>query len=245
MYNTNETYELLLRDILHRGTVEESRGLMYYEIPNNTVTFDLNYPFISHPMRKTSLKFAMTEALWMLKGENKVFHPNMQKYSDDGMTLAGAYGPKIKEQINYIVETLWCDKGSRQVVMTIWERNPKPSKDIPCTIGLQFRVRSDGKLHTTVYMRSSDAWLGIPYDLFSFSMITRSIAYRIGINRLGTITFMLGSSHIYLSDVDKIDFSADTVKPKRISNVSPEGLLEDSLATWPEWKEFIFEQEKT
>ena len=197
-------YRTLLFDIVKKGKVECSRGLEYVELANHTVTFDMNHPFIEHPFRKASLNFAMKEAAWILSGRQDIFHPNMKKYSDDGDFLAGAYGPKILSQMDYVTETLKKDNGSRQAVMTIWERNPAESKDIPCTIGLQFRLRK-GLIYTTVFMRSSDAWLGIPYDLFSFSMVSLALAKRVCAKGLGSITFMLGSSHLYTSDLNKVN----------------------------------------
>lgn len=196
-------YQTLLFDIVKKGKVECSRGLEYVELANHTVTFDMNYPFIEHPSRKTSLKFAMKEAAWILSGHQNIFHPNMKKYSDDGEFLAGAYGPKVLSQMAYVAGALKKDNGSRQAVMTIWERNPAESKDIPCTLGLQFRLHKS-LIHTTVFMRSSDAWLGIPYDLFSFSMVSIAIAKRVCAEGLGKLTFMLGSSHLYTSDMGKV-----------------------------------------
>lgn len=196
-------YQTLLFDIVKKGKIEYSRNLEYLELANHTVTFDMNHPFIEHPFRKASLNFAMKEAAWILNGHQNIFHPNVKKYSDDGEVLAGAYGPKVLSQMAYVAGALKKDNGSRQAVMTIWERNPAESKDIPCTLGLQFRLHKS-LIHTTVFMRSSDAWLGIPYDLFSFSMVSIAIAKRVCAEGLGELTFMLGSSHLYTSDMGKV-----------------------------------------
>jgi hypothetical protein len=68
-------------------------------------------------------------------------------------------------------------------------------EDIPCTISLQWLLRWD-KLHCTVNMRSSDAWLGLPYDYFTFSQLTNVLASRLRVP-VGTITMNLASSHLY------------------------------------------------
>lgn len=203
--SNNERYVRLLSNIIHVGSNECSRSLRYKEIPNHTVSFDMREPFINNLDRKANLDFAVAEAYWILTGGNHIFHKNYAPYSDNGVTLAGAYGPKIVSQIEYVINTLRKDPGSRQAVMTIWERNPQPSKDIPCTIGLQFRINESGRFNTTVFMRSSDAWLGIPYDLFSFCMLSYMIMDEVGLRGIvpGRVTFMLGSSHIYDKDIDR------------------------------------------
>lgn len=200
MLTTDAAYRSMLRNIIDLGEERPSRNGVCLEILSNSVVFDMNSPFITLPRRKVSLSFAVKEAEWILSGRNDIFHPNLKRYSDDGVVLTGAYGPKVVQQIDYVINTLRKDPWSRQAVMTIWERNPSPSKDIPCTVGLQFILR-DSRLFTTVFMRSSDAWLGFPYDLFSFSMISLAILQGIGCTKLGSIAFMLGSSHIYETDL--------------------------------------------
>jgi thymidylate synthase len=122
-------------------------------------------------------------------------------FSDNGETFFGAYGPKILDQVRHVIDTLVNDPWSRQAVITIWRENPPSSKDIPCTISAQFFIR-DGKLHCVDNMRSSDVWLGLPYDMFNFSMLSAYIALAIWnkTNRrihLGQLSMNLGSLHLY------------------------------------------------
>ena len=133
----------------------------------------------------------------------------MARFSDDGHILAGAYGPRISRQIPYIVNTLLDDHESRQAVLTIWTERPTPSKDIPCTISMQFLVRKQS-LHLIVNMRSNDLWLGMPYDMFSFSMVGIYVALKLK-PYLQTVPGLLhvnvGSMHLYEKDkpgVEKI-----------------------------------------
>lgn len=206
--NTEHIYKQHLEYVLENGEKRSSRGLHYTDVPNHRIAFDMNNGFVVNEARKVYKRYAITEAAWVLNGQNDLatvarVNTRMSEFSDNGYSLAGAYGPKVVDQIPYIVRTLNADTGSRQAVMTIWERKPEKSKDIPCTIGLQFRIW-DKKLQTTVYMRSSDLFLGIPYDLFVFTMVTAEIRRQLADDYgLGEITFMLGSSHIYDHNVDK------------------------------------------
>lgn len=185
---------------------------------HNFYTVDLRSPVIRNPLRKLNYKFMAAEALWILSGDNKLepltkHVPKMADFSDDGVTLAGAYGPKIMPQMSYVLGTLLKDLDSRQAVLTIWEREPGPSKDIPCTVAMTFSVRKR-KLHSHVYMRSSDAWLGIPYDTFSFSMVAYWLLMQLNWNlkgngdppiELGNLTITMTSSHLYTENLSSVE----------------------------------------
>jgi hypothetical protein len=133
----------------------------------------------------------------------------------------GAYGPRVVDQLRYVVDCLWKDPMSRQAVMEVWRPNPRESLDIPCTLTLQWLIR-DGKLHCIDSMRSSDAWLGWVYDVFSFSMLSSCILLMLSERAkktlavmstesgnwdyykmvadtgLGTLYLVTGSSHLYV-----------------------------------------------
>jgi hypothetical protein len=92
--------------------------------------------------------------------------------------------------------------------MTIWERNPAPSKDIPCTTSAQFIIRNE-QLHGIFTMRSSDAWLGIPYDCFTFGQIINSLASRLDAAP-GYLHLIMGSSHLYQINIRKAQAVVDS-----------------------------------
>jgi thymidylate synthase len=164
-------------------------------------------PIVSQVKRNLSRKFLFAEPWWILTGQRfvsplAVFNKKMYEFSDDGLTLSGAYGPPIVSQLKYICETLRDDPDSRQAVLTIWERNPRESRDIPCTVAMQFLIRN-GLLNTIVSMRSSDTWLGLPYDIFTFTCVSAFIAIelreRYGMTPvlLGGLQINAGSQHLY------------------------------------------------
>lgn len=197
----NTVWLAKVHEILTYGSPVNVRGFDTLELLHDTMIVDMQVPIITNISRKLNYKLMASEALWILEGRDDIFHKVMEKYSDDGVTLAGAYGPKIIYQIPYVVDKLTKDRYTRQAVLTIWEREPAPSKDIPCTVSMQFMIRDD-VLSMHVYMRSSDIWLGVPYDIFSFSMVGHVIAVLTN-STPGLLHITAGSRHMYISDTKK------------------------------------------
>ena len=213
MKHANEAWEAQIRRLLNPpvGTAYfdvAPRGINCREIINDRVTFDMKYPRVDNPKRKLSYDFMKAEADWIIAGSNDLnYHPEIKSkltpYSDNGETMAGAYGPMIMYQKDYVIEQLKKDRETRQAALTIWKPNPAPSKDIPCTLAMQFLIR-ENFIYTNVSMRSSDAWMGLPYDMYSFTMITCHIKAKIDHRiLLGSCTINMGSSHLYQYNWDQ------------------------------------------
>lgn len=161
---------------------------------------------IGIPERKLNYHFMVAEFWWIASGCNDVdmiskYCDTIHRFSDDGQTFFGAYGPPWTSQLEYIVAKLREDPDSRQAVLTIWRQNPGKTKDVPCTVAMQYIVR-EGQLNTIVTMRSSDAWLGLPYDLFNFSRLGGIIAGKLGLHQ-GWVQLNLGSLHLYERDIPR------------------------------------------
>lgn len=157
------------------------------------------------PERKLGYRFMLAEAWWILTGQNKLtsidkYSKHIKEFSDDGTFFMGAYGPKVVDQLPYVLDCLVSDPSTRQAVISIWRERPRPSKDIPCTLSLQFLIR-DSRLNCIATMRSSDIWLGWPYDVFNFSMISKYICELLHQKGfpvyLGDLYFTAGSQHLY------------------------------------------------
>lgn len=201
----NEVWIDHIYDLLVHGVDVSPRGQHTKEIMNKSLTIDMSYPVLGYANRHLSYKYCAAEAYWILTGDNRVenlvpWNKNMINYSDDGVTYFGAYGPKIVSQLDYVVSKLKEDQYTRQAGLTIWRENPPKTKDVPCTVAIFFSIR-DGKLNLTAFMRSSDAWLGIPYDMFTFSMLGcfvlgKLLECSVPLN-LGTLTITAVSTHIY------------------------------------------------
>ena len=183
--------------------VREKIGIQYkYDLSNSVITLaerNMNYGFM------------FAEAAWILSGRNDLdyitkYMKSYSNYSDDGLTLNGAYGPKIVDQLSWCKEQIVKDKDTRQSFLNIWRERPAKSKDIPCTTSIQFLVR-DNVLHLVVNMRSQDVLLGFCYDVFVFSMIARAMQLMLLETKskdvdLGICTVNVGSFHLYDSDYD-------------------------------------------
>ena len=194
------------------------RGKKTKELLCQSITIDMRHPVLTIPGRKLNYKFMAAEAYWILSGDDKVenispFCKNIAQFSDDGERFFGAYGPKIQDQLPYVVEKLTEDPFSRQAGLTIWRENPPATKDVPCTISIFFSVR-DGLLHVHANMRSSDVWLGLPYDVFNFSMLGHLVCALInqsdfakahGSVRPGNLCITMTSSHLYDENREGVD----------------------------------------
>lgn len=212
----NEAWQRQLIEIVATGRQTAPRGQVTLESPSRTLVFDMNYPVITFPERKMGYKFMTAEAWWILDGRDDVesiapYAKHIVNFSDDGHKFFGAYGPRIMEQVDYVVETLLKDRDTRQAVLTTWRTNPEPTKDVPCTVAFSWLIRGEGQLECHVFMRSSDNWLGIPYDAFNFTMLTCEIARRynacVFVDEMimpGTMHLTAASSHVYDKDMASI-----------------------------------------
>lgn len=204
---------MLLESLIEHGQHVSPRGLPCRELLG--VTLVLSNPFnnvIVSEKRKLNYRFMVAEWLWIWFGHADVatiarYNSKIAQFSDDGETFRGAYGPRIERQWPVIVQKLTADPDSRQAVIQVlgWRDVLFSTRDVPCTLTLQFLLR-DGpagtkQLNTIVNMRSSDAWLGLPYDVFNFSMLANVLAVQLGV-RLGWLQLNLGSSHLYERDLE-------------------------------------------
>lgn len=205
-YTFAEAWQVLLGKLILSGRIVSPREMKTKEIMNVTLEVEHGLENILYnPVRNLNYRFMIAEWLWIQAGLKDVaslarYNSVMQNFSDDGQILNGAYGPRLHTQWRYIYKSLE-RLDTRQAIATIWIPNPADSKDIPCTISLQWMIRNS-MLHCTINMRSSDIWLGLPYDFFNFSQLTNMISANVQIP-VGTITMNLASSHIYERDLDK------------------------------------------
>ena len=236
MNHANEVYRNLLDEVEDRGFGADPRGMFTKEIIGHTTRCDMSSPIVTIPERELGYKFMFAEAHWILSGDNRVstikpYSNVIKRFSDDGVFYFGAYGPKVVDQLPYICKALNDDIDTRQACINIWREKPPVSKDVPCTLSLQFLVRR-GTLYVIANMRSNDVWLGWPYDNFNFSMIGLSVCLLMkeihGKDlKLGMLTNNAGSRHLYKENFEKafkvvdskeIGNSYPTFKPENFNN---------------------------
>ena len=167
-------------------------------------------------IRNLPMRYAIGEMLWYMSGSNSL--KEIQKYtngwdrmSDDGETVNSNYGYCIKhkfgfDQWEFVRNELEENPNSRRAVIHIKEASRKDSKDVNCTVCLQFFIR-DNKLYLTTYMRSNDLWMGFPYDVFQFTNMQILLSMQLG-RDIGTYTHIVGSLHLYERDVKDAESEA-------------------------------------
>ncbi len=213
-------------DWYHRITAnvnpQESRdGAVVGEVINAiTVITDPTRCILKSPIRNLPMRYMVGELLWYLSGVPtldaiRLYTSAWDRMSDDGEFVNSNYGDRIQhavcessglpfDQLKMVEEILCKDPASRQAVIHIKQaRNLmlSPTKDVNCTVCLQFFIR-EGKLYMTTYMRSNDLWMGFPNDVFQFTCIQVYLAMRLGV-QLGTYTHVAGSLHLYERDYKK------------------------------------------
>ena len=221
-----------------RGVLVSPRGKATKEIPQRRLEVFMQRPVLRVAQRKLNYKFMAAEAFWILSGDDTVagiapYNSRIAEFSDDGVRFFGAYGPKIVSQLEYVVQKLNDDPMSRQAGLTIWRENPPSTKDVPCTVAAFASIRED-RLNLHVFMRSSDLWLGVPYDVFNFSMLGHYICAMLnrtrekgsvigGYIQPGTLYLTAASSHLYQTNWD------DAVRCLSGGNPLPQRLTPTSL----------------
>lgn len=222
MTTTGEWYALLAK-LLDEGRVVSPlsagaawRGRTSHEILGHQTRVPMAEPLVLSGARKLSHRFACADAAWIASGDNRVatiapYSKVIKHFSDDGVRFFGAYGPKFVEQLSFVTSTLRADASSRQAVINVWREQPRATADTPCTLSLQFMIR-DGRLECVATMRSSDAWTGIVYDWFSFSVMAAVVTIELRATRskgvlsalehlaLGDLRLTAGSQHLYELD---------------------------------------------
>lgn len=196
-----ELYPKVLRLLLERGDRIAPRELPTLEVTGARLfVHDASQNIVAYRARGLNYYFSIAELLWILLGQKDTasvgrWNSQVLRFSDNGHTFAGAYGPRFNEQLPYVVEKLQEDASSRQAVITLWQPTPRASKDVACTVAFQYLLRDD-RLHAVTFMRSNDAWLGLPYDVFNFTSLQAYVAAALGVE-VGSYTHLVGSLHLY------------------------------------------------
>jgi thymidylate synthase len=194
---------------LQNSSLVYPRGRAVREITDVSVRIhDASQNILVNAERNPVYRFMVAEWLWIWYGREDVasivqYNPHLAQFSDDGVRFNGAYGPPVTEQWPYVLAKLQQDPDTRQAVISIYRPPKIATRDVPCTISLQFLLRN-GQLNTIATMRSSDIWLGLPYDVWNFTQLTNILAAQLNVS-LGWITLHLGSSHLYEHDQPRVD----------------------------------------
>jgi thymidylate synthase len=205
-----------VRSEMLRAPEVSPKGIKTKELRNVTIVLTKPWKRLGfHPMRKFSLPFAVAETAMLFNPTDMVqyisyINRRMMQFSDDGKTLHGSYGRRIAVNISLIQQILEMDPYSRQAVLSVYSNVSDlgfKSKDIPCTLSLQFLLRDVHEemkeLELYVTMRSNDLFWGLPYDLFMFTTLQEVMANslnkagHVGTVKLGNYYHRATSLHVY------------------------------------------------
>lgn len=226
MTSFNRAYKFVLQDLLYDGDEVVVRGKKVKELLNYRFTImNPRKRLLDIPGRTEKMKrYIFGELLWYLSGIDKTeFITKYSKFwkniSDDGVHANSAYGKYIfgsmnikGEGVNYdntidcCTQWDWCkqllmkDRYTREAVINIKPVQMYDTKDVVCTIALNFYIRND-KLHLTTYMRSNDVIKGLSYDVFMFTFLQELMAAELGVE-LGEYHHVTTNVHLYEDDYE-------------------------------------------
>jgi len=203
----SDIYPALLEHALENGEEVSPRGQSTLEVC--PLVFELLDPtkcLVLQRARRLNYAFAIAERLALLGGSNdpdmlSFYVPRIREFVNcETGCFDGAYGPRVRPQLDFVYRELIQDPNSRRAVVSIFSpSDQRPSLDIPCTLTLQFLLRH-GKLDLVVNMRSSDLFLGLPYDVSQFAFLQQVVASWLAVEP-GRYIQWAASAHVYQADL--------------------------------------------
>jgi thymidylate synthase len=216
-----QQYHDLLRHVLAHGHRKEDRtGTGTISVFGYQMRFDLNAGFPLLTTKKVHLKSIIHELLWFLQGSTNIAYLKQNgvtiwdEWADEQGNLGPVYGyqwrnwPKPDgshiDQISQVVEAIKRNPDSRRLIVSAWNvADVEKMKLPPCHAFFQFYV-ADGKLSCQLYQRSADIFLGVPFNIASYALLTMMVAQVCDL-QLGDFVHTLGDAHIYLNHLEQVN----------------------------------------
>jgi thymidylate synthase len=205
----------LLQHILDRGVEKTDRtGTGTLSIFGHQMRFDLAEGFPLLTTKKLHVRSIIHELLWFLRGETNVRYLQengvtiWDEWADERGELGPVYGQQWRrwatadggqiDQIRQVLDRIRTDPDSRRLIVSAWNVGQLPEMALPpCHVLFQFYV-SDGRLSCQLYQRSADVFLGVPFNIASYSLLTMMIARVTGLEP-GEFIHTFGDAHLYLN----------------------------------------------
>ncbi|WP_025869430.1 thymidylate synthase [Methylobacillus glycogenes] len=216
-----KVYHDLVRHVLEHGHKKEDRtGTGTLSVFGYQMRFNLAEGFPLLTTKKVHLKSIIHELLWFLQGSTNIDYLKQHgvtiwdEWADAQGNLGPVYGyqwrnwPKPDgshiDQITQVVESIKRNPDSRRLIVSAWNvADIEQMKLPPCHAFFQFYV-ADGKLSCQLYQRSADIFLGVPFNIASYALLTMMVAQVCGL-KLGDFVHTLGDAHIYLNHLDQVN----------------------------------------
>lgn len=216
-----QTYLELLRHVRTRGLHKSDRtGTGTLSVFGYQMRFDLRESFPLLTTKKLHVRSIVHELLWFLQGGTNTRYLNdngvsiWNEWADADGELGPVYGAqwrawraadgRVIDQMSQLLEGLRRDPDSRRHVVSAWNVGELPRMALaPCHVLFQFYV-AEGALSCQLYQRSADVFLGVPFNIASYALLTCMIAQVSGL-RPGEFVHTLGDAHLYLNHLDQAD----------------------------------------
>jgi thymidylate synthase len=210
----------LLQHVLANGTKKADRtGTGTISVFGHQMRFDLSEGFPLLTTKKVHLKSIIHELLWFLQGDTNIRYLKdngvsiWDEWADENGDLGPIYGYQWRswpardgrhiDQISEVLETLRKNPDSRRIIVSAWNVGELPYMKLPpCHAFFQFYV-ADGRLSCQLYQRSADIFLGVPFNIASYALLTHMLAQQCDLE-VGDFIWTGGDCHIYSNHVEQV-----------------------------------------
>lgn len=229
----------LLQEIMDHGTVKSDRtGVGTKSIFGHQMRFDLSEGFPLLTTKKVHLRSIIHELLWFISGDTNIgyLHDNKVSIWDEWADANGDLGPvygkqwrswetpdgRSIDQLSEVIETIRNNPDSRRMIVCAWNPSDVDKMALPpCHCFFQFYV-AEGRLSCQLYQRSADTFLGVPFNIASYALLTMMIAQVCGLEP-GEFVHTTGDTHIYLNHFDQVrEQLSRTPRPLPVMKLNPE-----------------------
>ena len=216
-----QEYLDLLRDVRDNGVLKDDRtGTGTRSVFGRQLRFELDRGFPLVTTKKVHLKSIIHELLWFLRGETNIRSLNeagvriWDEWADAEGELGPVYGHQWRswptpdggqvDQVQRLLEDLRSNPDSRRLIVSAWNVGELDRMALaPCHAFFQFYV-AEGRLSCQLYQRSADLFLGVPFNIASYALLTMMIAQVSGLEA-GSFVHTFGDAHIYLNHLDQVE----------------------------------------
>ncbi|MAZ76619.1 MAG: thymidylate synthase [Micavibrio sp.] len=216
-----QQYHDLMRRVLDEGVKKEDRtGTGTLSVFGHQMRFDLSEGFPMVTTKKLHLKSIIHELIWFLAGDTntKYLTENgvriWNEWADENGDLGPVYGHQWRswpaqdgstiDQITNLVERIKTDPDCRRLIVSAWNVGEIPKMALPpCHCFFQFYV-ADGKLSCQLYQRSADIFLGVPFNIASYALLTMMVAQACDLE-VGDFVHTFGDAHIYTNHIEQVN----------------------------------------
>lgn len=238
-------YQDLLRHIAENGTVKEDRtGTGTKSVFGYQMRFDLAQGFPLVTTKKVHLRSIIIELLWFLKGDTNIHYLKennvriWDEWADENGNLGPVYGHQWRswpdgkggtiDQITKLVDSIKRNPDSRRLLVSAWNVADVDNMALPpCHTMFQFYV-ANGKLSCQLYQRSADTFLGVPFNIASYALLTMMLAQVCDL-QLGDFVHTFGDAHIYSNHMEQVNLQL-TRDPRPLPTMKINPAVKDIFA---------------